>query len=135
METCVGGVACIATGPESWHARGVGDWAEVQWLTVPDVCERMTLSPGKVHRLLEERALLGVKIDGVLRIPELFLVESEPQGDLRGTAVVLLDGGYSDQEAVEWLLAHNDALGTSPIEALRAGRKSAVRRLAQVLAL
>lgn len=113
----------------------MSDVAGVEWLTVPDVCERMNLSPGKVHRLLEERALLGIKTDGVLRIPALFLFDDEPQADLRGTAVVLLDGGYSDDEAVTWLLAHNDALGVSPIEALRAGRKSAVRRLAQVLAL
>lgn len=129
------GVVCPQATPQSWHSRGVSDWSAVEWLTVPDVCERMTLSPGKVHRLLEERALLGVKIDGVLRIPELFLLGDQPHGDLRGTAVVLLDGGYSDEEAVTWLLAENDGLGMSPIEALRAGQKSAVRRLAQILAL
>lgn len=111
------------------------DWADVEWLTVPDACERMNLSPGKVHRLLEERALLGVKIDGIMQIPALFLEEDQPQGDLRGTAVVLLDGGYSDEEAVSWLLTNEDSLGQSPIDALRAGRKSAVRRLAQILAL
>lgn len=111
------------------------DWAEVEWLTVPDVCERMNLSPGKVHRLLEERALLGVRVDGIMKIPALFLVEDQPQGDLRGTAVVLLDGGYSDEEAVAWLLTDEDSLGQSPIDALRAGRKSAVRRVAQILAL
>lgn len=111
------------------------DWAEVEWLTVPDVCERMNLSPGKVHRLVEERALLGVRVDGIMKIPALFLVEDQPQGDLRGTAVVLLDGGYSDEEAVAWLLTDEDSLGQSPIDALRAGRKSAVRRVAQILAL
>ena len=111
------------------------DWAGVEWLTVPDVCERMNLSPGKVHRLLEERALLGVRVDGIMKIPALFLVEDQPQGDLRGTAVVLLDGGYSDEEAVAWLLTDEDSLGQSPIDALRAGRKSAVRRVAQILAL
>lgn len=129
------GVAHPRAVPQSWHPRGVSDWSAVAWLTVPDVCQRMTLSPGKVHRLLEERALLGVKIDGVLRIPELFLVDDQPLGDLRGTAVVLLDGGCSNEEAVTWLLAENDELGMSPITALRAGHKSAVRRLAQVLAL
>jgi hypothetical protein len=111
------------------------DWAEVEWLTVPDVCERMNLSPGKVHRLVEERALLGVRVDGIMKIPALFLVEDQPQGDLRGTAVVLLDGGYSDEEAVAWLLTDEDSLGQTPIDALRAGRKSAVRRVAQILAL
>jgi hypothetical protein len=113
----------------------VTDWADVEWLTIPDVCERMNLSPGKVHRVLEERALLGVKIEGILKIPALFLVDDQPQGDLRGTAVVLLDGGYTDEEAVAWLLTNDDSLGSTPIDALRAGRKSAVRRLAQILAL
>jgi hypothetical protein len=35
---------------------------------------------------------------------------------------------------VAWLLAHNDELGERPVEALRAGRKSAVRRATQALA-
>lgn len=68
-------------------------------------------------------------------IPAVFLSGNEPLVELRGTSVVLLDGGYSDDEAVNWLLSSNTALGTSPIEALRSGRKSEVRRLAQSLAL
>lgn len=106
----------------------------IVWLTVPDVCERLGLSPGKVHRLVEERSLLGAKVDGVFRIPEVFLDGNEPRSDVRGTAVVLLDGGFTGEDATSWFLSHNEALGTSPIEALLAGRKSEVRRLAQTLA-
>lgn len=113
----------------------MSEFSDLEWLTVPDVCERMGLTPGKVHRLVEERSLLGVKKDGVFKIPALFLEDNEPLGDVRGTSVVLLDGGYSDEEAVNWLLGHNEALGTAPIQALRSGRKSEVRRLAQTLAL
>ncbi len=108
---------------------------EISWLTVPDVAERLNTIPGKVRRLIEERALLGKKIEGVFRIPEPFLPEGEPLKDLGGTVVVLLDGGFSEDEAVEWLLTHHEGLGVTPVEAIRWGRKTEVRRVAQVLAL
>jgi hypothetical protein len=43
------------------------------------------------------------------------------------------DAGYSDDEAMHWLLSAEESLGVSPIEALRAGRKAEVRRVAQAL--
>jgi len=36
---------------------------------------------------------------------------------------------------VEWLLSHHEGLGVTPVEAIRWGRKTEVRRVAQVLAL
>ena len=130
-----GSVLRFLSGRDPWHSRGVSDLAGIEWLTVPDVCERMNVTPGRVHRLVEDRALLGLKIDGIFKIPELFLAGNEPLGELRGTSVLLLDGGYSDEEAVNWLLSPNDSLGVPPFDALRSGRKSEVRRLAQTLAL
>jgi hypothetical protein len=104
------------------------------WLTVADVCQRLGVTPGKVHRLVEERALLGTKRDGVFQIPEAFLDGDQPLANLRGTAVVLLDGGFTQDSAIEWLFSHDDALGSRPIDALTQGRKTEVRRLAQTLA-
>jgi len=92
------------------------------------------MKPSQVHRLIEERSLLASRIDGVVKVPELFLGETEPLRELRGTVVLLLDDGYTEQEAINWLLAEEDSLGTSPILALRSGRKSEVRRVAQALA-
>ena len=108
---------------------------DVVWLTVPEVGQRLGLSPGQVHRLVEEHSLLGKKIDGIFRIPESFLGEDEPVKDVRGTIIVLLDGGFPPDRALEWILDHHDELGTSPIDAIRQGRKTEVRRVAQVLAL
>ena len=105
-----------------------------EWLTVPDVAERLGLTPSRVRRLLEDRHLLAVRRDGVLRIPSVFLVEDEPLGDLRGTLIVLSDIGFSDDEAMEWLLGVDDAIGIPPVDALLAGRKAEVRRVAQSLA-
>lgn len=118
-----------------WHARDMSDPVNTVWLSVPEVCERLGVSPGKVHRLVEERALLGQKIDGVFHIPEAFLDGDHPHGDVRGTATVLLDGGFSPEGAIEWFLTLDAALGDTPIGAIVAGRKTEVRRLAQTLAI
>ena len=105
-----------------------------RWLTVPDLVELLHLSPGKVHRLLEDRHLLGVRRDRVLVVPEQFVLDGEPLKDLRGTLMLLADDGFTDDEAMEWMLGVNDLLGASPVDALRAGRKAEVRRVAQALA-
>lgn len=105
-----------------------------RWLTVPDLVEVLQLSPGKVHRLIEDRHLLAVRRDKVLVIPEEFVLDGEPLKELRGTLMLLADDGFSDDEAMQWMLEVNDLLGVSPIAALRAGRKAEVRRVAQALA-
>ncbi len=92
------------------------------------------MSPGKVHRLIEDRHLLAVRRDKVLVIPEEFVLDGEPLKDLRGTLMLLADDGFSDDEAMQWMLEVNDLLGVSPIAALRSGRKAEVRRVAQALA-
>jgi hypothetical protein len=105
-----------------------------QWLTVPDLVELLDLSPGKVHRLIEDRHLLAVRRNKILVVPEEFVLDREPVKDLRGTLILLADDGFSDDEAMQWMLEVNDMLGVSPITALRAGRKAEVRRVAQALA-
>ncbi len=94
----------------------------------------LDLSPGKVHRLFEDRHLLAVRRDKVLVVPEEFVHEGEPQKDVRGTLMLLADDGFSDEEAMQWMLEVNEVLGVSPIAALREGRKAEVRRVAQALA-
>jgi hypothetical protein len=106
---------------------------ETTWLTIPELVDLLGLPQGKVRRLLEERILLGTRVDGVLKVPSEFIVDGEPLGDLRGTLVVLADAGFSDDEAIHWLLNDEDSLETTPVDALRAGRKAEVRRVAQAL--
>ena len=67
-------------------------------------------------------------------MPDVFFVDGAPLSSLRGTVIVLHDAGFDDDEAIDWLLAVDDTIGRAPIEALRAGRKSEVRRVAQTLA-
>jgi hypothetical protein len=107
--------------------------AGTTWLTVPDLVELLGIPQGRVRRLLDERILLAVRVDGVLKVPSDFIVDGEPLGDLRGTLVVLADAGYTDDEAMHWLLNEEQSLGTTPIAALQARRKAEVRRVAQAL--
>ncbi|MDQ0895858.1 Rv2175c family DNA-binding protein [Agromyces ramosus] len=110
------------------------DAAQTTWLTVPDLVEMLGSTPSRIRRLIDDRHLLAARIDGVLKVPADFLRDDAPIPELHGTAMVLADAGFSDQEALEWLLSVDDSLGTTPIAALRAGRKAEVRRVAQALA-
>lgn len=105
-----------------------------EWLALPDLADRLELPLGKVRRLIEERHLIALRVDGALRVPAEFVDGDAPLHDLRGTIILLGDNGFSDDEAVEWLLAVEESLEASPVEALKAGRKAEVRRVAQALA-
>ena len=148
-EFAVGWAAVSATDGGEIGASAADQGADT-WLTIPDLAERLGLTLSKARRLVADRHLLGTRRDGVLVVPEAFLVPGHlanpaAPGDpasapawavlasLPGTVTVLTDVGFSDAEALDWLFTPADQLGTSPIAALRAGHKSAVRRLAQSL--
>ncbi|MCJ7826660.1 MAG: Rv2175c family DNA-binding protein [Demequinaceae bacterium] len=111
--------------------------SDTTWLTLPDVAERLGLPVTRVREFLRERQLLAVRRegDGVLHLPESFLIAGESGMEaiptLRGTIFVLADAGLTDDEVMRWLLRDNDELGEAPIAALRAGKKTVVRRIAQ----
>jgi hypothetical protein len=107
---------------------------ETDWLTLPDLVDALDEPLGRVRRLLDEKHLIGSRRHGPLMVPSAFLVDGHPLGSLRGTVIVLHDAGFSDDEAIDWLLAPEESIGVAPLEALRAGRKSEVRRVAQTLA-
>lgn len=104
------------------------------YLTVPDLVELFDSTPSKVRRLIEDHHLGAVRIEGVLQVPAKFVKDNAPLPALRGTLLVLIDGGFSTDEAVTWLLTDNDELGERPIDALQDGKKSSVRRATQGLA-
>ena len=108
-------------------------YAEHEWLTVPDLVERLDVPVSRVRRLVEERALLAVRVGGTLVVPAAFLRDGEPLPELRGTLTVLADDGFTDDEAMEWMLSAEDSLGTTPLAVLLEGRKAEVRRVAQSL--
>jgi hypothetical protein len=108
-------------------------FADTSWLTLPDAADLLGTTASRVRRLLEERVLIAAHVDGVRKIPARFVVDGEPMHELRGTLTVLADNGFTDDEALDWLLSDEESLGTSPVAALEAGRKAEVRRVAQSL--
>jgi len=111
----------------------VTETPDAEWLTIPDLTEILGLKVSQVRRLIEDRSLLARRIDGVWKVPSVFIVDGEPMHELKGTIVVLGDAGFSDDEALNWLLSEEESLGVSPVNALLAGRKAEVRRVAQAL--
>lgn len=104
------------------------------WLTLPDLVAELGEPLGRIRRLLDERHLIGSKRTGVFAVPSVFIVDGAPLASLRGTVIVLQDAGFTDDEVIDWLLHDEESIGSAPIEALRRGRKSEVRRIARTLA-
>lgn len=119
----------------SWQACPVSENTPARtWLTIPDVADLFGSTPGRVRKMIEEHSLLAIRRDKVLVVPDVFVRDGEPLPELRGTIIVLLDSGFSADESMQWLLEEEESLGVAPIDALLAGRKAEVRRVAQALA-
>jgi len=115
-------------------ADAPADGPTIEWLTVPDVAERLGETPGRVNRLFDERYLIAVRRDGIRVVPAVFLDGDRPLPSLRGTVILLQDAGFDDEEIITWLFSDEPELGHPPIESLVAGRKAEVRRVAAALA-
>lgn len=118
-------------------------WKSYNWLTPKEAAAYLGVQDRVIRSWIKDSSLVALPApeDGKLRIVQDFLVKGATEKDysgplevLRGTVILLRDGGFSDEEAVNWLLSDNDSLGTTPLNALKAGRKKAVRRVAGALA-
>jgi hypothetical protein len=108
----------------------VGDW-----LSLPDVAERLSLPVSRVKQLLRDRKLLAVqRPSGQYAVPAAFLDGDEVIHGLGGTLNVLLDCGFSDPEALTWLFTADESLPGTPVQALAEHRRTEVNRRAQALA-
>ena len=105
------------------------------WSTVPDVAEQLDVPVTKVHQLLREGGLAGLRRDGVLRIPAGFVHGGAVLKGLAGVLTLLHDGGYDDEAAIRWLHTPDKSLPGTPVDALRADRSREVKRRAQAMAL
>nr|WP_280795030.1 Rv2175c family DNA-binding protein [Aurantimicrobium minutum] len=95
--------------------------------------EVLGLNQSQVRRLIEDNVLAAARVDGVLKVPADFIHDGEPLQALQGTIVLLKDVGFEGNELVGWLIAEEESLKASPVDALKAGRKAEVRRIAQAL--
>ena len=109
-----------------------------EWLTLPDVAERLGTDVGKVRRMLQDGQLVAVRRGerNILSVPAALLGPEGLLPELPGTVSVLHDSGLEGAEALRWLFTPDESLaGGSPIGALHAGHKTEVRRRAQALAI
>jgi hypothetical protein len=95
--------------------------------------EVLDLNQSQVRRLIEDNVLAATRVDGVLKVPADFIHEGEPLHSLQGTIVLLRDVGFESDELVQWLISDEESLKATPVDALKAGRKAEVRRIAQAL--
>jgi hypothetical protein len=107
-----------------------------EWLTMPEVAEKLGLVVTRVHQLLRDGNLLAVRRDGVLRVPaELISVDADGKPvvvkHLSGVLTLLRDAGYVDEEILEWLYTPDESLPGTPAQALRENRGTEVKRRAQ----
>ena len=108
----------------------VGDW-----LSLPEVAERLRIPPGRIKQLLRDRKLVAVhRPDGTLGVPAAFFEGDQILKGLHGTLTLLFDCGFAEDEAVRWLFTADDSLPGKPIEAMAAHRGTEVNRRAQALA-
>ncbi|MEP7764164.1 Rv2175c family DNA-binding protein [Sanguibacter sp. 25GB23B1] len=128
-----------------------------EWLSVPAVAELLGTAVTSVRSALSDRRIVGMKRGErrIFSVPASFLVPKHlsnpanvkpvtvPEGtaeqiiilpSLQGTIIMLSDSGLTDAEILEWLFSEEAMLGQTPVAALLAGRKSAVRRAAQAVA-
>jgi hypothetical protein len=109
-----------------------------EWLTVPDVAERLGIRITRVHQLIREGALLGARRDGVLLVPaELVPTDRTGQQEnfgkhLLGVLNLLRDAKFTPEEALTWLYTPDDTLPGTPAANL-ATRPTEVKRRAQAL--
>ena len=103
------------------------------WLTLPDIAERLELPIMRVHQMIRDRALIAVRRDGVLRVPAELVAGRTVIKHLPGVLNLLHDAGYNDEEVLRWLYTPDDTLPGTPAAALDGERATEVKRRAQAL--
>jgi hypothetical protein len=108
----------------------VGDW-----LTLPDVADRLGLPVSRVKQMLRDRKLLAVqRPSGEFAVPAGFLDGDQVIHGLGGTLTLLFDCGFTEAEALSWLFTADESLPGTPVQALTEHRRTEVNRRAQALA-
>lgn len=126
-------------GPAAPDAGALDDAAPLDalvgaWLSVPEAAQLQGLSLSAVRGQLKDRELVAVRRgpNRAVSIPADVVTADGPHPQLRGTVIVLADGGMDDEEIVRWLFTPDPTLpeGASPMRCLIAGQKSEIRRRA-----
>lgn len=107
-----------------------------EWLTLPDLMEALGVDLRRVRSYVDTRQVLAVRRGerNILSVPAAFVQDGQIIESLPGTITVLKDAGFDDEELIAWLFTEDESLPGTPLQALREGRKTEIRRRAQALA-
>src|SRR5262249_48777403 len=97
------------------------------------VADRLGLPVTRVHQMLRDGQLLGMRRDGTVVVPAEFLSGPAIVKGLTGTITLLRDASYTPEEILRWLFTAEDSLPGTPIGALRSDRGREVKRRAQAM--
>ncbi|HZS21153.1 MAG TPA: Rv2175c family DNA-binding protein, partial [Pseudonocardiaceae bacterium] len=89
-------------------ARDVLD-PEVVVLPLPDVAQRLSLPVTRIHQMLRDGQLLGIRRNGIAVVPAEFLSGNAVVKGLPGTITLLRDAGYCAEEILRWLFTAEDS--------------------------
>ena len=105
------------------------------WLSLPELAESIGEPLGKVRQLVRDGKLVAISRGerSTKQVPGEFVRDGRLIKGLAGTVTVLRDNGFTDEEALRWLLSEDDGLSARPVDAMAEGRDTAVKRRAQVL--
>ena len=120
-----------------------------------EAADRLGVEQSRIKQLIRERQILGLRVKGESYVfdetlaelapedqrvaelqhpgskePRLVRITHEPLPSLRGTALLLEDGGYSYEELIDWLWRDNPWLQGRPIDLLRSGAHKQVNKVA-----
>jgi Rv2175c C-terminal domain of unknown function/DNA-binding protein Rv2175c, wHTH domain len=104
-----------------------------EWLTLPDIAERLDVPITRVQQMIRDNALIAVRREGILQAPADLVARDNVRKHLPGVLTLLRDAGYSDEEALRWLYTTDDTLPGTPAAALAGTGATEVKRRAQAL--
>jgi hypothetical protein len=104
-----------------------------EWVTLPDIADKLDVSISKVNQMVRDGNLLAVKRDGIRVVPAELVANSTVLKHLPGILTLLRDAGYNDEEAVRWLYVPDPDLDGNAARGLGGDRAREVKRRAQAL--
>ncbi|QYH19483.1 DNA-binding protein [Corynebacterium aquatimens] len=102
--------------------------------TFPEVAELLGVPVTKVHDIVGAGKLVVYKKDGVRTVPALLLHNGELSKFVSGAITVLADGGFAQDEILQFLFTPDETLPGRPIDALHGHGAREVIRRAQAMA-
>jgi len=130
-----GGRLIVGNSPDVAQIDPQADTIVGDWLTVPEVADRLGLPPSRIKQLLRDRKLIAVqRPSGTFCVPAAFLDGGQVVRGLHGTLTLLFDCGFDEAEALRWLFTADESLPGTPIQAICEHRGTEVNRRAQALA-